>query len=622
MWALSHWVSPRPVSGPAERLAAPSAATGAIARRSVLWLLAIGVSHYQQPGLNIQFADADAQAIASTLATQRQGPLYREVNTLVLRDQEVTRERVLEAMEHFLGQAGRDDVAAIFLAGHGVEDISTSSYYFLTYNATAENLRTLALRMSDFDEMVRLLRRSVRGVVVMLDTCHAGAIQISAETQLPAHDLVSSLSGGAGFFLLAASRPGEASEEAATPGHGVFTQALIEGLGGSADSDRDGFVSASELFGYVARSVPRRTGQRQHPYHKMEGTDLVLAAVGSGSAAAPPLIEIEPLVPTVLKTESPPARAFDANSIAAVEFRNLQGDAQYAWIGNALRVAFNTELSKVRALRVYAPELIDRAASASGAGYLETARQMGIGKVLTGSFQIVGETIRMDAQILDTATGTHEGSDSVLGSLSEFFDLEKQLVLSMLRRLRVKLSPGEGQSIEQDTNSDVDAYRLLLQSEGLLKESAPPPTTAAPGSTPPGTAEHRSQRPGNPYRLGALWSGTAYAQDAPADPAPEVGQLLEAHRRALEAKDLSALAQLYVEFPQAQRDTARAYLSNADNLTVTITDVAVQQHGTETIVSYTRKDQFVDHKTGRSVRLEVRLTKVLVREKGSWRIAP
>jgi hypothetical protein len=57
----------------------------------------------------------------------------------------------------------------------------------------------------------------------------------------------------------------------------------------------------------------------------------------------------------------------------------------------------------------------------------------------------------------------------VQGTLADFFDLEKRLVLSMLRRLRVKVSAGEGASIERDTNNDVDAYRLLLQSEGLLK---------------------------------------------------------------------------------------------------------------------------------------------------------
>jgi TolB-like protein/ketosteroid isomerase-like protein len=614
MLAVSHWIAPRPVPLDAARGAASSPVSVSATRRSALWLLAVGVSRYQQTDLNIQFADDDARAIAAVLAAQSNGPLYRQARTLVLTDEQVTREGVLDAMEHFLGRAGRDDVAAIFLAGHGVEDTATSSYYFLTYGATVDNLHTVALRMSDFDEMVRLLRGSVRGVVVMLDTCHAGGLHVG--TTRPASDFVSSLSGGDGFFLLAATRPGEASEEIATLRHGAFTQALIEGLAGAADADRDGFVSASELFGYVARSVPRRTGQRQHPYHKVEGTDLLLAAVTPGG---PTPAVFEPVAEGELQTEPAPPRAREPNSIAVKEFRNLQGAAQYAWMGNALRVAFNTELSKVRVLRVYAPELIDRAVTHSGVGHLETARQMGIEKLVTGSFQVVGDGIRIDAQIVDTATGLQEGSDSVQGTLADFFDLEKRLVLSMLRRLRVKVSAGEGASIERDTNNDVDAYRLLLQSEGLLKEPTPSPALTVPG-IPPQPREPRSQRSTTPRRFTRLLLGVAYAEEPAAGALEEIQRFLDSYRRALETKDVSALATLYVAFPDDQRDTVGAYLANADNLTVTIGDVSVQTRGGETIVSYTRQDRFVDHKTGRPVHLEVRLTKVLVRESGRWRI--
>lgn len=614
MFAVSHWIAPRPVPLGAARGAASPPVTVSATRRSVLWLLAVGVSRYQQTDLNIQFADDDARAIAAALAAQDNGPLYRQVRTLVLINEQVTREGVLNAMEHFLGQAGRDDVAAIFLAGHGVEDTATSSYYFLTYGATVDNLHTVALRMSDFDEMVRLLRGSVRGVVVMLDTCHAGGLRFG--TTPPARDLASSLSGGDGFFLLAATRPGEASEEIAPLGHGAFTQALIEGLAGAADADRDGFVSASELFGYVARSVPRRTGQRQHPYHRVEGTDVLLAAITPGG---PTPAAFEPVAEGELRTEPAPPRARELNSIAVKEFRNLQGAAQHGWMGNALRVAFNTELSKVRALRVYAPELIDRAVNRSGLGHLETARQMGIEKLVTGSFQVVGDGIRIDAQIVDTATGLQEGSDSVQGTLADFFDLEKQLVLSMLRRLRVKVSAGEGASIERDTNNDVDAYRLLLQSEGLLKEPTPSPALTVPG-IPPQPREPRSQRSTTPRRFTRLLLGVAYAEEPTADALEEIQRFLEAYRHALETKDVGALATLYVAFPDDQRDTVGAYLANADNLTVTVSDVSVQTRGGETIVSYTRQDRFVDHKTGRRVHLEVRLTKVLVRENGRWRI--
>jgi uncharacterized caspase-like protein len=65
---------------------------------------------------------------------------------------------------------------------------------------------------------------------------------------------------GEGFFLLAASKPGEDSKERAELGHGAFTSALLAGLHGAADNDGDGLLPLSELFGYVAREVPRLTG--------------------------------------------------------------------------------------------------------------------------------------------------------------------------------------------------------------------------------------------------------------------------------------------------------------------------------------------------------------------------
>src|SRR5262249_38245551 len=147
--------------------ASPSHADDApVSSASSLWVLAIGVSRYQDPQLNLQFADADARAIAGTLLRQRGGPGYRDAHISLLVNEEVTRESILNSLQRFLGQAGPDDVAVIFVAGHGVQDRASGSFYFLPFPATATNLVTAALRISDFDEMVRVVRRNVRAVVV------------------------------------------------------------------------------------------------------------------------------------------------------------------------------------------------------------------------------------------------------------------------------------------------------------------------------------------------------------------------------------------------------------------------------------------------------------------------
>jgi uncharacterized caspase-like protein/TolB-like protein len=581
------------------------------ANRPTLWLLAIGVSRYKEADIALQFADADARAMAAALEQQGRGPIYREAKTLVLTNEEVTRESILGGIERFLGQAGPDDVAAIFLAGHGVQDRATGTYYFLPYPANGSNLLTDGLRMSDFDEMIRVLRRNVRRVVVMLDTCHSGALRLASARAVPsADDLAVQVSLAEGLFLLAATKPGEDSTETPELAHGAFTYSLLQGLRGDADADGDGLLSVSELFGYVASHVPRLTEGRQHPYHKSEGTDLTFAAVTRSAEAAEPA----PL-PTSARPLNEPVATLIPNAIAVMEFRNLRRDAEHEWIGQALRAALDTELTKVRVLRVLSPDLIDRK-RAEGLDDLRTARQLGISKLLTGTFAVIGDTIRIDASIVDAASGVHQGSDSVQGPMAEFFDLEKKLVLNILRRLTIDVSPSEKESIEAETNTTVNAYRLLLQAEGIADEpAAPTPKHTMPR---PRTAP-RGAKPGPQSRSDSFW-GVAHAQE-PADTDAEVRRFLEAYRRAHEQKDVDALAKMYVTFSARQHDGLRAYLDNADQLTVAVEDLTITPTDTGVTISFTRRDRFIDKATGKPARLEVHLTKTLVREDGAWKIA-
>jgi len=606
VWVVSH---PAGVEVRHARDAAMSATMAPSASApSVLWVLAVGVSRYRSADFRLAYADDDARAIAAAFGVQSGGSLYREVKTLVLTDDAVTRESVLNSMERFLGQGGPDDVAVIFLAGHGIRDHTTGSYYYLPYPATSDNFVTDALRMSDFDEMVRAVRRNVRGVVLMLDTCHSGALRVTVPNVTAADDLATRMSVGEGFFLLAASKPGEESKEGPEAGHGAFTYAVLQGLQGGADADGDGLVSVSDLFGFVARQVPKLTQGRQHPYSKVEGTDLILAAVPAGGspATSPRSVPSLPLTP-------PAAPTAVLNSIGVMEFRALKPDPEHEWIGKAVRVALNTELSKVRALRVYSPELIDRTAATERADYLSTARRLGIRKLVSGSFHVVGDAVRIDAEIIDSRSGVQEASDSVQGRLEDFFELQKKLVLSMLRRLQVEVSAQEGASIETRSNTNVDAYRLLLESEGLVDER---PTPAARGVQSP-----LSQGPARWWSVATRLAAPAYAADVAPDTVAEVHQLLEASRRALEGKDLDRLAALYVSFPLRQREAVRVYLENATRLVVEFTDVAVEWRGEDLAVTYTRRDRFVDRESAKAQQLEVRLTKILVRENGQWKIS-
>jgi hypothetical protein len=248
--------------------------------KPTLWVLTVGISEYQNSSLNLKYADNDANVLARTLK-KLEGGIFLEVVTKTLVNQDANRGNILTAMATHLGKAAPDDVVFIFLAGHGIKNVQTGSYYFVPYNADMQNLLFEGLKWSDFDEAIKIISTNVSKVVLVLDTCHSGAINVAMRNLGEGEDLADAMKSASGLYVLSASKGGESSMEDESfrlpgekKGHGAFTYALLKGLSGEANYDKSSYLTINQLFSYVAAQVPRLTKGQQHPYSKIEGTDL------------------------------------------------------------------------------------------------------------------------------------------------------------------------------------------------------------------------------------------------------------------------------------------------------------------------------------------------------------
>ncbi|MBA4392138.1 MAG: hypothetical protein C0407_01165, partial [Desulfobacca sp.] len=86
-----------------------------------LYVLAIGVSKYEDKNLILGFAAKDAKDFAESLLKQR-GGLYRDVVLKVLTDQMATKEEIIDGFDWISKETTSKDIAMVFLAGHGVND--------------------------------------------------------------------------------------------------------------------------------------------------------------------------------------------------------------------------------------------------------------------------------------------------------------------------------------------------------------------------------------------------------------------------------------------------------------------------------------------------------------------
>jgi uncharacterized caspase-like protein len=142
-------------------------------------------------------------------------------------------------------RANRDDVLLIYYSGHGKQD-AVGRLYLATADTSSDALESSSIAVDHLRNLLDLSHS--RKVIIILDCCFSGAasksfLRGSTDEQLKmfAH--------AQGTYLLTASTRTQAAEEKEGDTHAVFTKHLIAGVrSGSADLDRDGWVSMDELY--------------------------------------------------------------------------------------------------------------------------------------------------------------------------------------------------------------------------------------------------------------------------------------------------------------------------------------------------------------------------------------
>ena len=291
-----------------------------------LWTFAVGVSKYRQADLALRYAAADARDIDAFYASPAGGSVPAAQRVL-LTDEQATRTEVLDRLHKLVKNTAEDDMLVVFLALHGVPD--EGELYFAMNDTDAGKLRPTGISQRELESELGLAR--AKRVLVVADACHAGAIGFAGVKGArgvqvnETNELIAKIaSTGKGTAILSAASANEASQEDARfgGGHGAFTAALLEGLRGLADKDRDGFVTIREAYQYTSDRVALMTNGEQHPVlngnfrNEMPIAKVSLDARAADRVAKP--LECPPgtslvaggCAPVVVKT-CPPGLAFE-----------------------------------------------------------------------------------------------------------------------------------------------------------------------------------------------------------------------------------------------------------------------------------------------------------------------
>ncbi len=230
--------------------------------RPKLYVLAIGVSDYNNPELKLRFAAKDAGDFVTAI-TKQKGLLYEDVIVRQLLDKNASKDNITDGLDWIQRQTGQKDMAMIFYAGHGVND-NNGIYYMLPVGADLERVRTTCL---NFEELKQTVSSIAGKVVVFIDACHSGNVMGEGRRgTTDINSLINELSSTEnGAITFTSSTGKEFSLEDQSWGNGAFTKALIEGLLGKAVIAGKNKITAKSLDAYVSERVKEITNGKQHP---------------------------------------------------------------------------------------------------------------------------------------------------------------------------------------------------------------------------------------------------------------------------------------------------------------------------------------------------------------------
>lgn len=162
------------------------------------------------------------------------------------------------------------------------------------------------------------------------------------------------------------------------------------------------------------------------------------------------------------QTQARPPAPDETPSIAVLPFANMSGDPEQEYFADGLVEDIITTLSKLAGLRVIARNSSfvykDKAVDIR-----EVARQLGVQYVLEGSVRRGGNRIRITAQLIDAASGSHVWAERYDRAIDDIFVVQDEITLVLATEMQVRLTEGEQARLHYTTTSNVEAWTLWVR---------------------------------------------------------------------------------------------------------------------------------------------------------------
>ena len=168
----------------------------------------------------------------------------------------------------------------------------------------------------------------------------------------------------------------------------------------------------------------------------------------------------------------------DRPSLAVLPFDSLGGSSENSYFADGMTDDIITDLSKLSGILVIA-----RNSSWTYKGksvkVQQVAKDLGVRYVLEGSVRREGDTVRINAQLVDALSGQHLWAERYDGSMRDIFALQDKVIRQIVAALAVKLTHDERTRLELAETRNPQAYDAVLRGWAHYRQGSEDETNKA-----------------------------------------------------------------------------------------------------------------------------------------------
>ena len=159
-------------------------------------------------------------------------------------------------------------------------------------------------------------------------------------------------------------------------------------------------------------------------------------------------------------------------SVAVLPFTDLSAEADQAYFCDGIAEEIIHALSRIDGLRT-ASRTSSFRFRAPGVDSREAARGLGVVSLLEGSVRKSGDRLRVAVQLIDGETGFPLWAERYERTMSDIFAVQDEIAESVVRALKVTLTPREERALQTPATVNVAAHECYLRGRNYYYEYSP-----------------------------------------------------------------------------------------------------------------------------------------------------